>query len=584
MTLALPRALAPWGPALAEMPEPRVRALWPLLQRLDAAIGPLRPRPHGGDGDPDGFDGLDRRGSYERLLTTEWLLADEIPEEFLRRAGSAEHTFLRLARPEQSASRVVCALFDAGSDQLGAPRLVHLAALLVLGRRAVAGDADFRWGVWQQRTLRDDLTPAAVKALLQARTARRVDAEDMAQWQERLRALGTSVETWTIGRPLPGIAGGLVAPEESLETERRVVRVEVRPPGGAARRLELPLPDDRASVPLLRDPYETAAPPAKPRDLRPELRPTSNLVITMDGQFVLARTACGGIGGWRIPPSPRAVPARPKRWTVATKDPVLFAGMDRRRPVLVTGRSGSDPTIRTELRVHRLGRHGALVAGEELVSGHQQLHGYVGAPLGLWISGAEKPSVLTYDGRLLEADGGRLLSSLWDDGDVVIAVMRGAAAAMTAPDLAGGVRGLTFTRYGAIGTWVAPRERAGFAGWSGDPRGVLALRTDDRQGAWTFIRHGHPYVTLTASGMVRGCTYSSRKNEPALVVRGDDPRTLYLQFANHRRHLPTAATPITHVTCSPAAPVIAWCSAEGELGIWSVRHEAMLLHHIPESS
>ena len=54
-----------------------------------------------GDGEPDGYDGIASRGIYERLVTSEWLLADEEPDEFDRRAAMGEHTFTRLARPAE---------------------------------------------------------------------------------------------------------------------------------------------------------------------------------------------------------------------------------------------------------------------------------------------------------------------------------------------------------------------------------------------------------------------------------------------------------------------------------------------------
>src|SRR5579863_2548513 len=80
--IELPRALAPWAEYLDIFPREVVVALGPIVQRLDAAIGPLRLRSRSGQGEPDGIDGLARRGTYERLLLTEWLLADEMPDEF----------------------------------------------------------------------------------------------------------------------------------------------------------------------------------------------------------------------------------------------------------------------------------------------------------------------------------------------------------------------------------------------------------------------------------------------------------------------------------------------------------------------
>src|SRR5579872_426249 len=107
----LPRALQPWAPYLQLMPAEQVAAIAPIVQRLDSAIGPLRVQARGGAGDPDGFDGLSRRGGYDRLLLSEWLLADEMPEEFARRAAMSEHAFLQLARQGPAGARVSRVLF-----------------------------------------------------------------------------------------------------------------------------------------------------------------------------------------------------------------------------------------------------------------------------------------------------------------------------------------------------------------------------------------------------------------------------------------------------------------------------------------
>ena len=146
----LPRALTPWAEYLQLLPAEQIVAFAPLVQQLDIAIGPLRVQTRGGGGEPDGFDGLTRRGAYDRLLLSEWLLADEMPEEFARRAVMSEHAFLQVARQDPAGARVSFVLFDAGPNQLGAPRIAHLAALIVLARRAEAAGASLIWGVLQR--------------------------------------------------------------------------------------------------------------------------------------------------------------------------------------------------------------------------------------------------------------------------------------------------------------------------------------------------------------------------------------------------------------------------------------------------
>src|SRR5262245_5641181 len=98
--MELPRSLAPWSHQLSIFPRETSLAIGPLVQRIALAIGPMISRSSSVAGDPDGFSDLARRGSYERLVASEWLLAEEAPEEFLRRAAMGEHIFLKVARRE----------------------------------------------------------------------------------------------------------------------------------------------------------------------------------------------------------------------------------------------------------------------------------------------------------------------------------------------------------------------------------------------------------------------------------------------------------------------------------------------------
>lgn len=92
-----------------------------LLSRVHPLLGPIREQDTAGQPEFEGLGDLRRRGNYEHLLATEWLLADELPDEFLRRAASGEHLFLAPARQAHRANRLTIALFDAGPRQLGAP-------------------------------------------------------------------------------------------------------------------------------------------------------------------------------------------------------------------------------------------------------------------------------------------------------------------------------------------------------------------------------------------------------------------------------------------------------------------------------
>ncbi|KOU26607.1 hypothetical protein, partial [Streptomyces sp. WM6368] len=88
-TTRLPAALAPWAGTLSAITPELAVAFGPLLHRLDALVGEREPV---ADlvGDPDGLGGLARSGRPDQLLASEWLLAEEYPEEFLRRLVDGE--------------------------------------------------------------------------------------------------------------------------------------------------------------------------------------------------------------------------------------------------------------------------------------------------------------------------------------------------------------------------------------------------------------------------------------------------------------------------------------------------------------
>ena len=202
----LPPALAPWKDALAAVSPEVAAALGDWLLKLAPAVGPLRTRTLVGTGEPDGYDGLLRRGPYERLLLSEWLLATEAPEEFVRRAATRELAFHRMAHREPADARASVALFDAGPSQLGVPRLVHVAALVLLAQRAAKAKARFGWAVLQRPPGAPDgggltlgLTAQNVDNILHARSATAPADADLDAWAA-LEARGEGWgDVWFVG-------------------------------------------------------------------------------------------------------------------------------------------------------------------------------------------------------------------------------------------------------------------------------------------------------------------------------------------------------------------------------------------------
>ena len=199
--MELPRSLAPWSRYLGIFPRETSLAIGPLIRRISLAIGPMKSHSLSAAGDPDGFDDLARRGSYEKLVTSEWLLADELPEEFDRRAAMGEHVFLRIARREPLGSRVSLALFDAGPNQIGSPRIAHLAALIVLARRAEAARSNFGWAILQRPQMQalNEVSKSNVLLLMAARDSRETTDEDIRAWRARCDEWKDLDDLWLVG-------------------------------------------------------------------------------------------------------------------------------------------------------------------------------------------------------------------------------------------------------------------------------------------------------------------------------------------------------------------------------------------------
>lgn len=233
--MTLPGALRPWAATLSTMDLDLATALGPLLEDLDEFINAATAtHPH--QGEPDGFGGIGLKGEPERLLVSEWALAEHFPHEFLRRAATGEllYTTPEFTEPHRKGQAAV--LVDAGPDQLGAARLVQLAALIVLQRRepglllGVLGDEP---GTWH---------PAGMRRLLDARRTTRPDQADVERWAD------TVDDLWVLGGPRL-TARRCLTTAESAWDERGATAVRVALNGFAT---ELTLPDRRHGVRLLR--------------------------------------------------------------------------------------------------------------------------------------------------------------------------------------------------------------------------------------------------------------------------------------------------------------------------------------------
>lgn len=145
----LPKALQPWQTWLSWLDPELIPAFSDLLQRLSRVLGPVQGKQLGGLPEQDGIGQIQRKGDYQNLLLSEWLMADEVPDEFMRRAINAEHLFLAPNYKSQQSLNQITVLFDTGISQLGECRLVHIALLILLAQRAEKVGCTLMWGTLQ---------------------------------------------------------------------------------------------------------------------------------------------------------------------------------------------------------------------------------------------------------------------------------------------------------------------------------------------------------------------------------------------------------------------------------------------------
>ena len=255
-------ALAEWGALLgfleidvARLVEGLGRRLQPLMEQAPHMQAP-------GTGEPDGFAGIARGGDLSHLLLSEWLLADEEPVEFMRRFVMGELGYLLPERREPRSPARVVVLADAGPDQVGNPRLVHLAALAVLHRRAAADGATVSLGLLGSspgRWVAGDLQGQLVAWRL-ARDSRRPSSDALRNW---LLELAPDDRCWVIG------AEAAIDAEPELESLRPIRRLGARELTWTAegatrldvevdrRRISLEIPHAEAAVALLRSGGDT---------------------------------------------------------------------------------------------------------------------------------------------------------------------------------------------------------------------------------------------------------------------------------------------------------------------------------------
>lgn len=288
--MQLPQALKPWSEWLEWFDPALLPGFADLLGRINPLLGPLLGRQHNGMPEPDGLGDLQRRGPYERLLSSEWLLAEELPDEFMRRAAGGEHLFVAPQYRARQANRMIVVLFDAGPMQLGASRLVHIALLILLARRAREAGAQFRWGILQSSPCLFELDSVAqIKHLLAERTFACVSDEHWRDWSDWLQEQPEPVgECWAVGQRLPmGHADPVCSHRVQVQRDLDGKSLSFELLGTGRSRVQLPMPDVGAGLRLLKGEFEGVMPvQARQTVVAPRVALTLPPVISSAGTHV----------------------------------------------------------------------------------------------------------------------------------------------------------------------------------------------------------------------------------------------------------------------------------------------------------
>lgn len=594
--MKLPSALAHWAQYLDIFPEEMSIALAPIVRRVSMAVGPLSPRFRGADGEPDGFNGLDRRGSYERLLLSEWALADEFQDEFTRRAVMGEHLFLNPARSARAGARVSLALFDAGPGQLGAPRIAHLAALIALARRAEAAGATFGWGVLQQPEARpfSDVTAGGVMRLLEARSHHEATEAEVERWLSQCGSWSGVDDVWLVGgRRLARLrAGGAVSRlcvEDPFEPDSRRLILSARGASAAAKEVVLELPPDPVSTRLLRDPFEAAV--AEVQKVEGEISVAANLLFDAAGTRLFVRSHKWGVTAFNVPNSPRAGAGKPKQYRTRRWQTVAAVGKVGRGVALV---SAEEHLVRLEYC-----RQGY----EKLPAGN-----YAGYNQGIFFNApADDDGPLTpclnapWGEELVVLDASGTLFRLARlsgaekqiGGRPVVGTAQAVATRVLAAALVNSRLAYVGTEWPgeslhvvSIGTDVArapiPFEGQPTRAFFGPPAGVghekfglLAVELGEFQWA-VMSAKGESLLARPHGASVVGVVTGEGRLEPGLLALEDDRRTLTLHGRNWRQKVLKSGTQIERVAVSACAPRVAYSTTAGEVVVYSLQHRADL--------
>jgi len=591
--ISLPASLAPWSKQLSVFPNELSMAIGPLVQRIAAAIDPLHLEDMPGDDDPDGFDGLVNRGSYERLIASDWLLADEIPEEFERRATMREHLFLKTAKRDRAHGLGSVVLFDSGPDQLGSPRLAHLAILVVLIRRADRARANFAW-----RTLQNPGLPflhgaseSEIIELLRARTSANVSDSMLNDWILRSLETNRSEEIWLVGgerlhQISPHHVVSRVKVDDVLEPQVGQVSVEIQRPKGRPRRVLLDLPDNGVCARLLRDPYQVRV--SIPRKLSTMVR-SSGLIFAHGGRRLFATTGDGTLMSFPVPNSPWDTPGKAKRHTLGNIGRIVAANRLGRSTIIVSVEEIS-------LRISYVGKESYPSAGHYFLrldqfawpreSNQPLVFPCVRSP----VPQGDKSSVFVLDasGNLfhLKREADEPVALLEQSGVLALTSREGIPAYVSVDKARNTVEYTSMGREPFRGVVLSGAEGVeqaffGFGAHAQAPFCLLAIQKSPTR--WLVVSGQNrsndiqTEQTQEIIGVIQEPNYAE-----ALVSLRDNRHVVTLKGPDWERTLFESPDSIVHLTVSQGKPWIAYSTTKGDVIVYSLPLAQSLCRYLNE--
>ncbi len=291
-----PPPLSLWQPWLTWFPESLQADLSEVLKQLAGFLAPILATRQQVSEDDAGLSRLHTRGHYQHLLASEWLLAEAYPDEFIRRVIHHEHLFLTSEPESTQHGHQIVVLLDCGLGQLGAPRLVHIALLLLLAKRAHMQGQTLRWGVLQNYPkLYDWLSVDDLMKLLQQRQTATVTEQQWLIWSKQLaRQSSVFDECWVVSDLGHGDVPVAMGETHWLQIHRAIVvanalALDVQRPAVGNRRHILHLPEPSVIKRLLQGAWLESQAEAPVAQLNQPIDLTTPVIVSNTGQLVLLR-------------------------------------------------------------------------------------------------------------------------------------------------------------------------------------------------------------------------------------------------------------------------------------------------------